>query len=1087
MGPRKKTVKRLFSQLKIWQALDVALTAPCCVEIKHSLKNHPRCAQVWIEGTLQAIDISLSLPSDLPLFLLSQLQAQRALANDPRPSVQVCVTLRFATQHLARERDQGNSFPTLFRCRNSGTQRSFCLFAYLDFEMPTYTYTVPELLRLRGSQSSQALLDSVKLNPDLADIIKQNGSTQPRRPKKSKDDLLVSSTDSDEHIVFQGKRQSRLPINNLDGETQWKYRGRTGSERTSSEPIAAPSGLDAQQNEGFQRFFKAVVSPTHVRVTASGRIVPNTRNTTSPTAKWDKDSDTGDLNKSAPPEGGGGQDSGSQQATAAVPPMILPPMPHPMYAGYHPIFAPVGAPMPFYAMPNGIPMPYGLAQPHPPAGSMPQNPAAQGEKQGEESSAATKATGEQEEDKKPRPAPIKISPPEQFDQSRPYFFNGNVFYPGSAPLPMQAHGTPMTAGPYFGGFPAHPASSIAGSFGQQAAMYPMPTPHGFLSPAFAPPQSAGASSSTQKLTQRPPQPTTKLDAAALASAPKPPVTSIKPSQITQSQLASLRSQLKYYEDQLQYNKHQIDEKTTQDQIHMIRKLIVEFEHNYQMQVNFEKSVYQSGEKMVATAGAEANHRKGPSTPTVKENFPDGVMQSGSLRSARRQYPTPNNAQLMDKTRYKIGGISRQRPGINSTKGADTTAALSALETILNKKREEKAKFSLSHAAMAPIFEPRGGTPSLSQDEPSDPVSTADPSLSGDSHWDSSKVLPLSQQGLWPGTNSAEQPLPGDGPEGSENIVRGSTRPYLVGQLPEGLDAEAARANDYTYSRELTEEEKRARHVYWGGVSIKGSGLPKFDGKDFYPASPVKSSERTTVTPSLSIRQIGTGHPPVDYNFEEAKKSDDPFHISRGSESMLTAKNTRKLSHAVPIINPETMTREEVGSTPKAVKSVGTQGNGSTEDVHKSLRVKSQSSPTKTTTPSVGEKKLPADNRRSLDRSSKGSGNDLWQSMMKKAPISGAATPSSVSSTTAKGYLPQFVGHAAASLSPAVNNTNASMRAASGGKDDGSTANHLLKTEKTGENLPPSAMPSTQSDIIADLHERMLRDAERRGVIGPRWP
>lgn len=40
------------------------------------------------------------------------------------------------------------------------------------------------------------------------------------------------------------------------------------------QPVNAPAGLDAQKNEGFARFMKQHASPTHQRVTASGRIVP---------------------------------------------------------------------------------------------------------------------------------------------------------------------------------------------------------------------------------------------------------------------------------------------------------------------------------------------------------------------------------------------------------------------------------------------------------------------------------------------------------------------------------------------------------------------------------------------------------------------------------------------------------------------------------------------------------------------------------------------------------------------------------------------------------------------------------------------
>src|SRR5690606_10641551 len=73
---------------------------------------------------------------------------------------------------------------------------------------------------------------------------------------------------------------------------EWKYRGRGETVSTAAEPIPAPTGVPAQRDEGFQRFYKAVVSPTHVRVTAGGRIVPNTRGPPSPTAKRTSDNST---------------------------------------------------------------------------------------------------------------------------------------------------------------------------------------------------------------------------------------------------------------------------------------------------------------------------------------------------------------------------------------------------------------------------------------------------------------------------------------------------------------------------------------------------------------------------------------------------------------------------------------------------------------------------------------------------------------------------------------------------------------------------------------------------------------------------
>jgi len=72
-----------------------------------------------------------------------------------------------------------------------------------------------------------------------------------------------------------------------------------------------------------------------------------------------------------------------------------------------------------------------------------------------------------------------------------------------------------------------------------------------------------------------------------------------------------------------------------------------------------------------------------------------------------------------------------------------------------------------------------------------------------------------------------------------------TIPYLVGTLPHGVHASLAKPTDFVYSRPLTDDELRARYLYWGKAprSVQ-SGLPKFDGKDFYPPSPVKKNKRS---------------------------------------------------------------------------------------------------------------------------------------------------------------------------------------------------------------------------------------------------
>src|SRR5271170_3533884 len=74
-------------------------------------------------------------------------------------------------------------------------------------------------------------------------------------------------TSSDEDEVGYTGHPTLVRLN-----TKWHLRGR-GSSEQSSQPLPAPSGDAAQKAENFRKFYQAVRSPTHVRVTAGGRIV----------------------------------------------------------------------------------------------------------------------------------------------------------------------------------------------------------------------------------------------------------------------------------------------------------------------------------------------------------------------------------------------------------------------------------------------------------------------------------------------------------------------------------------------------------------------------------------------------------------------------------------------------------------------------------------------------------------------------------------------------------------------------------------------------------------------------------------------
>ena len=65
------------------------------------------------------------------------------------------------------------------------------------------------------------------------------------------------------------REPAREPVRETLNPVGWKYRGRSDSEAATSEPLQVPTGVPSQKEEGFRRFFKAVVTTTlgvHCRV-----------------------------------------------------------------------------------------------------------------------------------------------------------------------------------------------------------------------------------------------------------------------------------------------------------------------------------------------------------------------------------------------------------------------------------------------------------------------------------------------------------------------------------------------------------------------------------------------------------------------------------------------------------------------------------------------------------------------------------------------------------------------------------------------------------------------------------------------------
>ncbi|KAH8163179.1 hypothetical protein CIB48_g5084 [Xylaria polymorpha] len=1062
---RRKIIRKLYTKLKHTQADDVPIPNPTVLEIKFYLKTNRRCRSIFVKNdtALSHHPPIISL-EHIPRFITSQLEAQR-IADIYRQSVQLSTVLAVLSEYLATDPIQTASVPTLFFWRDISQRRTFYLFAYLNHSMEARTYSAAELLGLRRSQTSETshnVLAKLKADPEFDEVVSKDKGDASRGPKKIKG-VSSSSNESDE-MVYRGKSFSRQP-SQPGSNLQWKYRGRTGSEINSSDPLPAPTGLDKQSSEGFQRFFKAVVSPTHVRVTAGGRIVPNTRNSVSPTTKWDKDRVPIDAHNSVELT----KEAKVEPVFTLANNQVPPPMVAPVYQPQPVIYQQMGMPIPVYhpmqsPMQHGFAYPYGFAPLAAPVSSTQYLPLPEGEQRAQVAGGVGKQNSG-ENDNKPRRAPVKISPPEHFDQNRPFYVNGQLVFPstGMGPGPM-AHMVPnnhffapgvMTAA-------AHPDPRM---MAVNHASSNMPMVAGSNVP---PPQPYPAVPDRNHA----PQPI--LTPAGPPSGAMPPLSSIRPSEITRKQLENLRNSLKYYIGQLQFNRHQIDEPWVFAQAQKVRDGIKQFEHTYQMQIRFEMEHYPNMEPTPSHISELVMPCNTPSRPpSIRHTQASGSSQHGSIRSiapaSSSKHIQPQQAVMGNRGNSKP---NRAAVGINSNRTDNSTAHIDALEAAVIQKLsvpdatpEQRAMLEAITRPLNPKNDPKSSAgQQLSSDNSSSKDSSVRPVFRGENKQTQEYPQPspylqklrreghIAQPGAAYLTNTSS-------PYMTQANGNGRASPYLVGNYPPGADPWTYQGQ-FVYGRELTEAEKKLEMSTGKAVEDKGR---RVDARSKQPG--------------------------IDFAVELKSSEVDPFRSSRDANSIRSYESGRKFSKAIPIVAPPDADKKAPDNMSTANKAKTNEGVEDIEELDKlsqSLRSCKLSSPDESSAKYSEKKKSPPLSRRALERSSVKSGHDLWQSMLKKGSTSATVLPSAISPTTATGYLPQYAGNAIASFGPTM--SNGSPARVSPNADDKlvELEGPRVAMEKIGENCPPSSAPSMEHDITKDLHQRMLRDAERRGVIGSDW-
>lgn len=642
---------------------------------------------------------------------------------------------------------------------------------------------------------------------------------------------------------------------------EWKYRGRSGSEAMVNEPLPAPTGLTAQHSEGFQRFYKAVVSPTHVRVTAGGRIVPNTRNPASPTAKRPKDTESVTNDEKAEP-GPASASIPKQPAAVMGMPQAMPFF-YPGYPGMPPMHPMTGMPMPM--MPPGFPFPMPV-----PTATIANSAEEAARKENLNKKAEDhKAASESQSAK----SAVTLSPPEHFDHSKPFMYNGQQWmfpmypapYSGFLGMPPPGYASHMP-GPPMMMPPQMPMGPMMGQMGPMGPMGPMGS-MGSMGPVGQP-LSAGAStmptaapSSSRQSTPQPPS--------------KPPISSIRPSQITRKQVDGLRASLKYHEDQLQYNKHQIDETDMERKIELLNHDIERFEKVFQAQTEFEEKHYPKTDKDKDEAASSSGRSSVPSSKTQS--------QSEESKESKESKATTMTSTSQSQSKLRKKDRSRDSVGINSNKSSNASYSLedSAQDRLLVSMQAGKKSSLPSGAARAPVFQPRSVS-TLSCPVPSGngqawKAAKTEGGITHEQLEAAEKKLVAAGSKAWgvpqEVNGASSQPSHGGSPHGHDGLGV----PYLVGTLPRGVNPYAGHRLEYEYSRRLTDEEVQARHLYFGKASRSVSqGLPKYDGRNFYPPSPVKHITPSE-SPSVRRARVAIGVAQVDYGFAAPNGREiDPF-------------------------------------------------------------------------------------------------------------------------------------------------------------------------------------------------------------------
>ncbi|KAF7950251.1 hypothetical protein EAE96_007542 [Botrytis aclada] len=319
-----------------------------------------------------------------------------------------------------------------------------------DTSMKAHRYTIDQLLDLKRSLPFvSCVIDKINKHPDIAAIF-----TLPEQAFHNPQTYTCLTT-----ILSKQHKYTRPEVTTRRGESSssssqsmrsqgsWCLRQNPNSESRRTfdnqiQPHSAPTSVALHQAENFRRFYRAVVSPTHVRVTAGGRIVPNTRAMAPPSFEPIGNKHTSESprqnNETAQIDNSRAANSIAGDAQASLIPVGVQGPP-----GFHPVFPGSFLP-PFGYFHQGAPNLPGQTFNHP-GHAQPLHQSANGN---DSTSSSLQ--------------PVRVSHPGQFDPNRPYMMvNNQLCFPASgfpqppSGFPSGLVGNPPFGPPMLGGPPGH--------------------------------------------------------------------------------------------------------------------------------------------------------------------------------------------------------------------------------------------------------------------------------------------------------------------------------------------------------------------------------------------------------------------------------------------------------------------------------------------------------------------------------------------------------------------------------------------------------------------------------------------------------